>query len=152
MPSDNDHENPYAPPAHEADAAIGTPLIEELDPVGITRSRLRIPAICLLVLSLLTFATIVVQRIRVGGVFEIGIALNCLLQLLQAYGAVNAMTLRSRRATHNAALIACVPCFSAMVILGIPFGIWMLFELNRPAAKRAYEIVSGKKRPRLNSQ
>lgn len=53
-------------------------------------------------------------------------------------GAINMLKLRGYKTARSAAILCMLPICSAGFILGIPFGIWALIVLNRPAVKAAF--------------
>jgi hypothetical protein len=55
-----------------------------------------------------------------------------------AYGALCMRSGRHYRAAWAAALLSCVPMLSPMIWFGIPFGIWALIVLRRPAVRNAF--------------
>ena len=61
------------------------------------------------------------------------------LDSLVIVGAYNLQKLNKYGLAMTGAIIACVPCCSPCVVLGIPFGIWALVLLNDPAIKRHFQ-------------
>jgi hypothetical protein len=134
--------NPYAPPAaHLSSGSPANPLL--------------IPGICLLILSSFFLFCIVVSvpgqivRIRAidtstsQGVGEMtGSVASLILWLLMnvgvALGAISMIRLKSYRSAYSAAVMSVIPICSPWFVLGIPFGIWALVVLNRPAVKQRF--------------
>lgn len=46
---------------------------------------------------------------------------------------------RNYRACMAGAIIACIPILSPGIVLGVPFGIWAILVLQRPAVKLAFK-------------
>lgn len=55
------------------------------------------------------------------------------------YGAVHMLRLQNRGAARFACILACIPCFSPCLILGIPFGIWGLSVLGDRQVQREFK-------------
>jgi hypothetical protein len=140
--SDQPESNPYASP---------TPLTG----YGSSANPLMIPAIFLLVLSLLfvllILASLPGQIIRLRaidtstpeGVGEligsiVPLALWPLMNLAIALGAISMIRLQSYRSAFTAAILAVIPVCSPCFLLGIPFGIWALVLLSRPDVRQRF--------------
>jgi len=140
--------NPYAAPISTADGDDAeVPEVIDPNPIGTTRGRLFIPGAMLLLLSVGSSWLYLARLLRED--FHFGLIVILAIQLAQLYGAINCFTLRSVRACDIGAKLSVVPAISPFILLGIPFGIWLLAELRRPTAKRAFELVSGKRRRRV---
>jgi hypothetical protein len=72
------------------------------------------------------------------GILDIGLGVVNLLLCLGAW-----MTLRrkSRLAAWISAITALIPCLSPCIILGIPFGIWLIVLLKRPHVISPFDQV-----------
>jgi hypothetical protein len=134
--------NPYAPPGlHVGSGSPANPLL--------------IPAIALLILSsffvLCIVLSIPVQIVRIRaidtatshGVGEMfGSVLSLILWPLMnvgiALGAISMIGLKSYRSARQAAIMSAIPVCSPWFLLGIPFGIWAIVVLNRPAVKQRF--------------
>lgn len=150
----SDEQNPYAAPT----------AIESARPAEIALNILRVPSIGLLVLSVpcifavingfvflaIGFLRLVLRDTEilddisgqtvpldfVGGVLSIGYGV---LNLLIAYGALSMRRGQRYKVALAAAVLASIPFFSLFIWLGIPFGIWALIVLRRPAVRAAFQ-------------
>lgn len=55
-------------------------------------------------------------------------------------GGIAMIRARGHRTAFVAAIVACIPCLSPCLILGIPFGIWAIVALNKPETKALYAM------------
>ncbi|HVX13543.1 MAG TPA: hypothetical protein VHC22_20325 [Pirellulales bacterium] len=134
--------NPYASPAPQPDSdSSANPLL--------------IPGIFLLTLSLLFVFFILVSLPRqidlmlavdpstpegVGQLFGSVVSLTSwlMMNLGIAVGAISMIRQKSYRSAYLAAILAVIPVCSPCLLLGIPFGIWAIFLLNRPEVKQRF--------------
>ncbi len=140
--SDEPETNPYAAPA------------SELGP-GSPKNPLLFPAICLLILSSLTVALILVSlpqqivRIRAidvttpHGTGELIGSIGALLvwplwNVAIALGAISMIQLKRYHSAYTAAIFCLIPICSPCLVMGFPFGIWALVLLHRPAVKQCF--------------
>jgi hypothetical protein len=61
------------------------------------------------------------------------------IAVLILIGASKMQTLRSYEFAFAAAILAMIPCMTPCCVLGLPFGIWALVVLNRPAVKSQFK-------------
>jgi hypothetical protein len=61
------------------------------------------------------------------------------MSVLVLVGASKMQSLRSYEFAFAAAILAMIPCLTPCCILGLPFGIWALAVLNRPAVKSQFK-------------
>ncbi len=134
--------NPYLPPTQ---APTTQPPSEPGNP-------LQIPAICLLVFSglhlfgiMIALPGLVVDWTELdlstsrgmgeltGGVVAVVIWVAVILAII--FGAICMIRLRGFRQAQVAAILAIIPICSPCYIMGIPFGIWALVQLNSPAVR-----------------
>jgi hypothetical protein len=57
---------------------------------------------------------------------------------LSLAGAFHMHNLRRYRLARAGAIVACIPCISACLCLGIPAGLWAWATLNRPEVEAAF--------------
>ena len=137
------YTNPYAPPAsQDGSGSSGNPLL--------------VPAIILLILSSFFLLCIVVSlpvqiaQIRAthpstseGAGRLVGqiaaLTLWSLMNSAVALGAISMIRLKSYRIARTAAIFSVIPVCTPWFVLGIPFGIWALFVLNRPVVKQRFQ-------------
>jgi hypothetical protein len=151
-----DHKNPFSedPPGAANPYASPAP-VDSRRPMGSEeiREQLRIPAICLMVMAVLSviwrvvdfvFCMLLLANARpddsprlIGGL--IGDAVATILLIITIIGCNSMLKLRSIESARSAAIISCIPCCSPCLVFGIPFGIWALVILNKPEAKRAFD-------------
>lgn len=81
--------------------------------------------------SMMTKETQVVVRMVAG---LVAMALHA----LTIAGALHMRQFRSLGLARAGAIVACIPCVSACVVLGIPFGAWALIVLGRPEVRAAF--------------
>lgn len=53
-------------------------------------------------------------------------------------GALRMRALRGHGLARAGAMLACIPCLSPCLVLGIPVGVWALFVLARPDVREAF--------------
>jgi hypothetical protein len=140
--SDPPNTNPYASPVPPADS-------------GSSANPLLIPAIILLVLSLLFVLLIVAslpnQMVKFQAIdtstpdgtgemigFVGALIMWPLMSLVIAFGAISMIRLKGYASAYTAAILAVIPGCSPCFILGIPFGIWAIIVLNRPDVKQRF--------------
>lgn len=74
-----------------------------------------------------------------SGPFGIINELFCLaMSVLILMGATKMQSLQSYQFAFTAAILAMVPCLTPCCLLGLPFGIWALVTLNKPAVKSQF--------------
>lgn len=73
----------------------------------------------------------------IGGIT--GGIIGIIMDVLGILGAYNLMKLKKYSLAMTGAIIACIPCCSPCLVLGIPFGIWALVLLNSPEIKPHFE-------------
>lgn len=142
-------DNPYASPDFS-----GSP------PTTPPHRALRAPAILILVLTIpwalyLAGFSILVAIVDTSRLFRPGAYLdsNAWDQILWTIvmpiavltiegiiiaGAINMLRLRNYKTAKSAAILCMLPICTAGFIFGIPFGLWALIVLNRPAVKTAF--------------
>ena len=54
-------------------------------------------------------------------------------------GAQQMLSLKNRMLAYAGCILACIPCFSPCLILGIPFGIWGLIAMADERVKRSFQ-------------
>ena len=59
--------------------------------------------------------------------------------LIAVFGGTAMARGKSYATAFSASVMACVPCFSPCIVLGIPFGIWAIIALRNPETKRFFE-------------
>jgi hypothetical protein len=64
--------------------------------------------------------------------------LMLLLQGVTIAGALRMHSLRGYALARAGAILACIPCLSPCLVLGIPFGAWALGILARPEVREAF--------------
>lgn len=116
------------------------------------------PATCLLLLALLTLLfecvvgyTVVVDTLRFleyygvaegwlrAAPFTLSFAFVFVMHLVVFTGAISMGRLSHYRFAKVAAIIALAPVLSPGYVLGIPFGVWALLALRKPAVKQAFQ-------------
>ena len=75
-----------------------------------------------------------VNTVRIASVVVIS-----LFHFVFMYGAVLMLQARDRKSARMAMMIACVPCCSPLVIVGIPFAIWALVVMNNERVIALFE-------------
>lgn len=142
-------ENPYASPDFSGTLPTTPP-----------HQALRIPAILILIVTIpwtlyLAGISILVAIIDTSRHFRSGAYLdsNAWSEILWTIvmpiavltiegviikGAINMLRMRNYKTAKSAAILCMLPICSAGFILGIPFGLWALIVLNRPAVKAAF--------------
>lgn len=69
----------------------------------------------------------------------IGVVVGALVYLIGSivaiFGGISMMRGKGYRNAFAAAVVACIPCLSPCILLGIPFGIWGIVALNNPETK-----------------
>lgn len=149
--------NPYASPQPVDDPQRG-----EVDPapvdLDVARRVVRGPAIALIALAcaamlidlgilsnfifgeapqmLRTYRTNEAVPVIVANV--LGYGMLVLIHFVVALGGVKLLRLRTYSNAITAAVVALLPCFSPLVVLGIPFGIWALVVLCRSDVRAAF--------------
>jgi hypothetical protein len=53
-------------------------------------------------------------------------------------GCTTMLSGRSFKGSMIGAILACVPCWSPCIVLGIPFGIWALMVMYQPHVRNAF--------------
>jgi hypothetical protein len=53
--------------------------------------------------------------------------------------AIAMLKLRNFALAKTGAIISVIPCCGPCFVLGLPFGVWALMELNRPAVRNQFE-------------
>lgn len=66
-----------------------------------------------------------------------GIVLLCVAGFV-LYGSIQMKQLKKYNLAKAAAIVAVIPCLSPCCLLGIPFGIWAIIVLNKPAVRSAF--------------
>jgi hypothetical protein len=134
--------NPYASPASQIGAGSPT-------------NPLLIPAIALLILSLLFVLIIIIslpgQIARISAIDTtkpegagrfLGQVTSLiawpLMNLAVALGAVSMIRLKGYRSAFVAAILSVIPCCSPCFVFGIPFGIWAIVLLSRSDVKQLF--------------
>lgn len=80
--------------------------------------------------------------ISVAGIVKVRMAYGVIVLLVNAailHGALKMRQLKDLRYAESTCLLACVPCCSPCVVLGIPFGIWGLTMLHDRQVKEAFK-------------
>jgi hypothetical protein len=122
---------------------------------GDTGNPLLIPAIVLLVFSLLFVLLIVgtipghIIRFRMidtstpegageltGGITAL--VLWPLFTLCITFGSISMIRMKGYSSATFAAILAVIPICSPCIVIGIPFGVWALIVLRRPEVKRRF--------------
>ena len=143
--------NPYETPTLLSENS--SEFLADLDLLKHAKARLDLPAIALAVLASIQtlwdlglaisaaiypvafgpqtpFAERVLPLIVIAGV-----------HLFQALSAVKMRHLKSIKRARLAAIIAIFPLFSPLIVLGIPFGIWIFLLLRKPEMKEAFQVA-----------
>ncbi|MEL7498568.1 MAG: hypothetical protein AAFN77_13230 [Planctomycetota bacterium] len=134
--------SPYAPTKYGSGRPDPNPL-----------KRLRPVAICLIVVTIIGFANIfggIILRVTmglmtfdlndprfIGNIF--GLVIISAIHLAMLLGAINMIRGVSYSSCYTAAVLACIPICSPVLILGIPFGIWAIVVLNQSDVKSAFQ-------------
>lgn len=80
--------------------------------------------------------------ISLAGIVKVRMAYGVIVLLVNAailHGALKMRQLKDLRYAESTCLLACVPCCSPCVVLGIPFGIWGLIMLRDRQVKEAFK-------------
>lgn len=125
-------ENPYQSPVSVGTS--GDPPLSSAENRKRVQAALGLPALILVVLC--QVAIVLHSVIIVQGAFRAPYVLDDLLlafiNLFTLCGAISMCRLRSLWFARTAMGLACIPCLSPLVCVGIPFGLWGLVVLSRP--------------------
>jgi hypothetical protein len=143
--------NPYASPHHSAIQSCH-PEHRSRDGDAAALAELIWPSIVLMVLSavwagsgihaLLVVATTMFASGRTQSLIpreRLFIVPAALLSILIFCGALSMLRGRHYRFALATSFLACFPCVSPVVVLGIPFGFWALTVLTRPHVRAAFQ-------------
>ena len=67
--------------------------------------------------------------------FVVGALLYFIGSVIAILGGVAMARGKGYRTAFSAAIVACIPCLTPCLLLGIPFGIWAIVALNNPETK-----------------
>jgi cytochrome c oxidase assembly factor CtaG len=144
--------NPYEMPVSHV--SVKTLEFEHSDLVAKARKELARPATAIVIMSSTTsvFHSLPVINCIVGQVLYGRISINestiaayslalfC-LSLVECVGAVKMGMLQSLPLSYGAAILCLIPFVSPFVVLGVPFGIWILLLLKRPHIRLAFQLM-----------
>lgn len=152
-------DNPYSSPEQLGNTSTGM----SQKPTPDAASRLKIPAIALLVLApiAIIFMTAdfgfrvynlmngdipviidqpgATQGAVIGAYIGAGVdVLAIVCQIVVIIGAIGMLKVKSYNMAMTASVISVVPCLSACCVVGMPFGIWAIVILNDSTVKAAF--------------
>jgi len=143
--------NPYASPHHAA-IQVGHPLNGSRDDDASAIAELTWPSVVLLILSAVwagngILGLLVVMTMSFGGKTTelltsrelFFIIPTTLASVLVFFGALSMRRGLHYRFALATSFLACFPCMSPVVFLGIPFGFWALTVLTRSHVRSAFQ-------------
>ena len=142
-------ENPYqAPLSDPQKATVENPIAAN------SKVSIKAPAICLIVVSIISILYLlfafVVNAILVSAPLQMDeaaieitdhdnfelfsnvfkICCSIVANIVTLIGSINMLQFKNYRFAMVGSIVACIPCCSPCIVLGIPFGIWGLSVLN----------------------
>ncbi len=153
-------DNPYANNPYETPQTPGGGFDQK--PPGADLSRLKLPAIFMMIISVLSIAWMIfdfimrIININAGNVPVIGDnqqaaiigayigagidVINVIAQIVVIAGCIAMLKGRGKGIAKTASILSMIPCItSGCCILNIPFGIWAFVVLKDPAIERAMD-------------
>lgn len=151
------HKNPYDAPTSIKSQSFSQQASEN----AYALSRLRPPAIGIIIVSILSVINIVLGAViqNLAGQFQpnqytpvettkaITLVALMLIHFVYVYAGVLMLKARNRKSIVLALKLACVPCCSPLIVLGIPVAIWGLNEIKNPRVKGVFNANELKSAP-----